>query len=278
MVASIVFSGCFFWFSTATSDQVVIQRYLCTRNARQARRSLLGGMIGDVCITVILGIVGCALLGFFLRHPEFRADPSQEVMEQADKLFPHFMGTILPPGISSLLVAAIFAAAMSSLDSGITAISLVLITDFADVFARGISVDSRRLLARARFLGMLVGLVAMVLSFSNICVQRGFPEANLFELGFKISQFFIAPLFVVLVLAFFIPFSTPAGAWSAIGMGISTGIMFTYWNTIMGFFVENPGTFSFLWIGPSASMCSFLAGVAVSAITYHSKSQATSKE
>ena len=48
----------------------------------------------------------------------------------ADRVFPHFIGHHLPVGAAGLLVAALFAAAMSSLDSGINSVATVLIVDF----------------------------------------------------------------------------------------------------------------------------------------------------
>ena len=265
-VASAVFASCFFWISAATSDQVMIQRYLCTRDVREARRSLRNCLIGDVAVSVVLGCLGFALLGFYLQFPDRLADPSISVAAQADDLFPHFIGAALPAGVSGLLVAALFAAAMSSLDSGITAISSVLMTDFKALFERGLGADAGRALARARWVGAWIGLLAIALSFTNILVRALFPEANLFEIGFKISEFFVAPLFVLFALAFFVPFSTPAGAWAVVAAGVLSGVLFTYWRPIVGRFVET-GELSFLWIAPAASLCSFLCGVLVSGIT-----------
>jgi SSS family solute:Na+ symporter len=245
---------------------VVIQRYLCTRDAGQARRSLGICMLGDIAILLVLYILGIALLGFFLRFPELLPDPGVLVTEQADRLFPHFIGHVLPPGITGLLVAALFAAAMSSLDSGISSIASVLMTDFKAVLARGAGTDERRLMVRARWASVCIGVTAIALSFSNIGVMMLNPDANLFEIGFKISNFFIAPLFVLFVLAFFFKGSTPAGAWAAVITGFLAGVLFSYWKPIVGLLFETQ-EFSFLWIAPAATLCSAGAGMAVSAFT-----------
>jgi len=223
-------------------------------------------MLGDLGISVALYAVGFALLGFFLRFPDLLADQSKSVIEQADGLFPHFIGAVLPAGVSGLLVAALFAAAMSSLDSGISAIGSVLMTDFRNVFARGLGGDEKRLMVRARWSSVCIGVGAIALSYSNILLRMIFPDANLFEIGAKLSGFFIAPLFVLFALAFFVRFSTPAGGWAAIIVGVLSGVLFTYWKPIVGLFFET-GEFSFLWIAPSATLSSFLAGVVVSLFT-----------
>lgn len=265
-VVSAILCTCYFWISVSTSDQLMIQRYLCTRNAHVARRSLLNGMLGDAIISSVLAVVGLALLGLYLRFPGLLPDPSQSVGRQADQLFPHFIGSILPAGFSGLLVAALFAAAMSSLSSGISAISSVLITDFRSVFARGLADDQKSLVRRARGIGVWIGAVAIGLSSTNFLVAKVFPDANLFELGFKISEFFAAPLFVLFLLAFFVPFSTPAGAWTAVVVGIVSGVLFSYWKPIVGQFTET-GEFSFLWISPATACCSLLSAVVVSGFT-----------
>ena len=267
-VASAIFNGCFFWIATATSDQVMIQRYLCTRNAPQARRSLLTGMLGDIAIMVVLFLVGIALLGYFTQFPGETADPTKSITEQADDLFPQFIGAVLPQGITGLLVAALFAAAMSSLDSGITAISSVLITDFKGIFARAVS-DERAMVRRARWASLAIGIVAIIMSFTNFAVQAAFGDINLFELGGKISGFFIVPLFILFVMAFFVKFSTPAGAWAAIVVGFLAGVLFSYWKPLFDWWNGNNEAleFSFQWITISAAFFSIGAGMAVSLVT-----------
>src|SRR5439155_3399464 len=72
------------WICTAASDQMMIQRYLCTRDARAARRSFLHCLIGDVGIVVVLWMIGFALLGYFLRFASETPDPTRSIVEQAD--------------------------------------------------------------------------------------------------------------------------------------------------------------------------------------------------
>jgi len=250
------------WVCTATSDQVVIQRYLCTRNAREARRSFLHCLLGDAGIGVVLWVVGIALLGFFLRFPNELADTSKSVIDQADKLFPHFIGAILPAGVTGLLVAALFAAAMSSMDSGISSIGSVLLTDFKNTFAKGCDDNEQRLLKRAKLIGVVTGAVAISFSYGIEYV----PAGNLFEIGSRITALFISPLFVLFALAFFVKFSTPAGAWSAIWVGFLSGVLFAYWEQIVGLFGRTE-VFSFILIMPLSVLCSLVAGIAVSKFT-----------
>ena len=89
-----------------------------------------------------LAFVGFALLGYFNRYPEL-LPADIDLKSNADRVFPHFIAFHLPPGISGLVVAAMFAAAMSSIDSGVNSITAVVVTDLLPVLnARRSSPDS----------------------------------------------------------------------------------------------------------------------------------------
>lgn len=248
------------WICTAAADQVVIQRYLCTRNARSARRSFLNCIIGDAGIMLVLCLVGIALVGFYLKFPEKLAPGTPSIADYADKLFPQFIGRVLPGGLSGLMIAALFAAAMSSLDSGISSIGTVLMVDFKSIFARGCSTDKQQL-TRAKIIGLFVGLSGI-----GLCYLMDFvPRRNFFDIVQRIN-FMIVPLASVFILAFFIKFSTPAGAWTALLSGFFSGILFSYWKQIIGLFTET-NDFSVMLIVPLSLAISLVSGIVISLFT-----------
>jgi solute:Na+ symporter, SSS family len=261
-VLSVIIYGCSFWILTATGDQVVIQRFLTTRDVKSARRSVALSLVGDWCIGLTLFLTGMALVGFYLKFPEQLPDMSLGLTEQADDLFPHFIAAVLPVGLTGLVVSALFAAAMSSLDSGISSISTVLMTDFAGLFARRSGEDTNRL-RRARIVGVFVGCVAMVMSFAVTLV----PGANLLEMTVRVSSLLAAPLFVTFILAFYVKSSTPAGAWMAIVVGALTALSLTYSEQIISLFVTTDTAISITLIMPISALVAFIAGVVVSRFT-----------
>ena len=260
-VFSAVLYATSYWVLTATADQVVIQRFLSTRDAASARRSFGISMLGDLCTSLVMFTTGLALLGFFLRFPELKPDTAAPVTAQADRLFPHFIAAILPAGLTGLVASALFAAAMSSLDSGISSISTVLITDFPKVFARGCG-DEVRLLRRARLLASSVGVVAIAMSFLVTLV----PGQNLLEMTVRVSSLLAAPLFVTFALAFYAKSSTPAGAWAAIAVSLCSAVFMTYWQQIVSLFTETPD-FSIVLIMPLSALLGFITGMVVSQFT-----------
>ena len=261
-VFTALLSSILWWVCNAASDQMMIQRYLCTRDARAARRSFLYCLIGDIAIVVVLWIIGFALLGYYLRFSADAPDPSMAISQQADELFPHFIATVLPTGLRGLIVAALFAAAMSSLSSGISSVGTVLIIDFGNIFARGTGGEPHALARRAKHLGLVIGLASILFSF----VIGYVPGENIYTIAFRISGFFVAPLFALYVLAFFVPFSTPAGAWVAIIAGFFSGILFSYWEQIVGS-VTPTSSLSVLLIMPFSLVISLGAGILISLVT-----------
>lgn len=261
-VVSVIIYGCSYWIMAATGDQIVIQRFLSTKDAASARRSFGLSLIGDAVTSTVLFLTGLALVGFYLRFPGNLPDASASISGQADKLFPHFIGEELPGGLTGLVVSAIFAAAMSCLNSGINSISTVLVKDFPNVFARGCNTDDRQL-TRARYVGILVGSVAIGMSFAVTYM----PGNNLLEITVRLSSLLAAPLFVAFALAFFAKRSTPAGAWTGITVGALMGFLLTFWHPIVHAITGSESTMSITFIMPLSALAAYLSGVIVSRFT-----------
>jgi SSS family transporter len=109
--------GCFLTMSTHGTDQYLVQRYLCTDRPRRAAAALLSS--GAVVLAQFIGFLFIGLLLFAFYHPY--SDPAYASAASTafpfaggDRVFPDFITKHLPSGLSGLVVAAIFAAAMSS--------------------------------------------------------------------------------------------------------------------------------------------------------------------
>lgn len=94
-----------------TSDQTVIQRYLTTKDERSARHSIMMNGVMSVFISIVFFAIGTGLYTFFKTHPA----ALDYTMGKADTIFPFFMMSQLPQGVAGLLIAAIFAATMSTI-------------------------------------------------------------------------------------------------------------------------------------------------------------------
>ena len=108
--------GCFLTMSTHGTDQYLVQRYLCTDSPRKAGLALLTS--GVVVLLQFAGflLIGVLLFAFYRPDllPTYLSGPAAAPFQAADQVFPDFITRHLPTGLSGLVVAAIFAAAMSS--------------------------------------------------------------------------------------------------------------------------------------------------------------------
>jgi SSS family solute:Na+ symporter len=115
------------------TDQDMTQRMLTCKDVGAARRSvILSGFI-SIPIAALFLFVGIALFAFYQVHLD--ASLPMKMMEDgasevaADKVFPWFIGTQLPSGLRGLLLVGVLAAAMSSLDSTMGALSSSALVD-----------------------------------------------------------------------------------------------------------------------------------------------------
>ncbi|HEX5885925.1 MAG TPA: sodium:solute symporter [Pyrinomonadaceae bacterium] len=109
--------GCFLTMSTHGTDQYLVQRYLCTDRPRKAIVALLTS--GGIVLAQFIGFLFIGVLLFAFYQPF--TDPAYATATSTafpftggDRVFPDFITKYMPTGLSGLVVAAIFAAAMSS--------------------------------------------------------------------------------------------------------------------------------------------------------------------
>jgi SSS family solute:Na+ symporter len=108
------------------TDQVMAQRMLCCRGPREARRAIIVSSAG-VLVAALMLLVGVGLFAYFAYYPIGEAG-EWLVEDRPDRIFPIFIVQVLPAGISGLVVAAIFAAAISTLDSTLAALAQTTVT------------------------------------------------------------------------------------------------------------------------------------------------------
>jgi solute:Na+ symporter, SSS family len=121
-----VIGGAFLTTATHGTDQLMVQRYLCAKNSRQATAALLTSGVVIFAQFILFLLIGVMLFVFYRK---FGGLPP-EAVAKADRVFPHFIVTQLPVGVIGLVVAAIFAAAMSTLSSSLNSLSATAVTDF----------------------------------------------------------------------------------------------------------------------------------------------------
>ncbi|HZI19201.1 MAG TPA: sodium:solute symporter [Pyrinomonadaceae bacterium] len=121
-----IIGGAFLTTATHGTDQLMVQRYLSSKGPRQATLALLvSGVIVFAQFALFL-LIGVMLFVYYQHFPVLPA----EVAARADRVFPHFIVTELPRGLVGLVIAAIFAAAMSTLSSSLNSSAATSMADF----------------------------------------------------------------------------------------------------------------------------------------------------
>ena len=101
------------------TDQLVAQRLFCCASARDARRAIISSSLG-VLLTMLVMVVGVGLWAYYQQFPLAGAS-AQAIAERPDRIVPLFVREVMPVGLKGLVVAGALAAAISSLDSILSA-------------------------------------------------------------------------------------------------------------------------------------------------------------
>ncbi|HYL99424.1 MAG TPA: sodium:solute symporter, partial [Blastocatellia bacterium] len=118
-----VVGGTFFTLASHGTDQLIVQRLLASRSRRDSQKALiLSGVVVFLQFALFLGI-GTMLFAYYTHVP--LAQP----LATSDQVFPTFIVQRLPHGIAGLVIAAIFAAAMSNLSGSLNALSSSTLLD-----------------------------------------------------------------------------------------------------------------------------------------------------
>lgn len=158
-----VIGGCFLTMSTHGTDQFLVQRYLCTDKPRAAITALMTS--GAVVLGQFIGFlfIGVLLFAFYapFNMEGYASATGAFPFTGGDKVFPDFITQKMPTGLSGLVVAAIFAAALSS---SLNSIAATAVNDIYKPYAKDKS--DRHLMKIAGLLTVIVGIVQIAIAIS----------------------------------------------------------------------------------------------------------------
>lgn len=245
-VVGSIFSVFLWTVCTSMGDQVSVQRFMATEDAKAARKALAMQLIVSCVVGVTLGVVGVALLGYFQAFPDLLPEDGT-LKSQADKMFPFFIAEQLPPVVTGLVVSGLFAAAMSSIDSGVNSITAVVMTDFLDRFGRKPDTEKKHL-RLARGLAVGIGVVVVLLS-----TFMEYIPGNFMGVTNKTVNLLTVPIALLFFFALFVPFANAKGVWIGTIASVTVSVLIAFSGV---FFGVDPITeldpISFQWITPAA--------------------------
>jgi SSS family transporter len=229
-----------------TVDQATVQRYFTAKSLKDAKKSFWLNSFANVSLHFGLAFLGLALLAYFMRHPY--PETIQGLPFKSDWGYPYFAATALPVGVAGLLLAALYAATMSSVDSGINSCTTAFMVDFWRRFKFGeVSVDVTREsdeenahdLHLARVLTIILGLfITFVACFvGNL--------GTIIEIAGKLVNGFCGPMFAIFLLGMFTKRARSLGVCFGAGGAMLIMWYFTFFSTAKLNF-EWPSTFGLI--------------------------------
>ena len=227
----------FFWYlQKYTVDQTIVQRYLVAPTDREAIRGVGLGVLLCIPVWALFLLIGTLTWAYYKLSGE--ALPS--FIAKADQVYPHFLVTHIPAGLAGIIMASLFAAAMSTISSDLNCFAVVGVEDFYRRL-RPAATDRERLLAGkvvVALAGALCTVVALLLARTN---------GNALSLYFTASSILAGGLFGVFFLAFASTRACTTGVW----IGIAANLLFTTYATLTSGKdrILDLGAWNFKWQG-----------------------------
>jgi solute:Na+ symporter, SSS family len=236
-------------------DQNFVQRYATAKSDRAAANSVWLGALLYVPISMMFFFIGTALFAFYTAQPHLLPG-SVQAGGTADAVFPHFIVTQLPPGLTGLLIAAVFAAAMSSVDSSLNSSATVFLRDIYRRYWRQHIGDRESM--RVLYAATLVwGVAGTATAFAMIQVKSAL------DAWWSLAGIFSGGMLGLFLLGLIV---RRAGNPAAI-TGVVTGLLVILWLTFSpkwtGPLAEYRSPFHTHWIIVLGTVTIFFAGFCV---------------
>ena len=243
-LGAVLINGIFVNLSQYGPDQITLQRYLTTPDVHSGRNSMLFNAVLTIPVGLILLFIGGALYVFYLKNPARLGNVST-----GDAVLPHFVIHELPAGVSGVFIAAMFAAAMSTIDSVINSLSTSSMKDFYERhFGRNKS--ERSLLNVSRFFTVLWGGCATLLA---LYIQY---FENILSASKTLAGLFSGSLLGVFMRGLLTVRATAMGALTGALVGFAVVASIVTWTSA-----------SFLWYAPAGCVVTFLLGYGLSCLS-----------
>ncbi len=208
----LVFNGIFYALQKYGTDQSIVQRYLTARTDKDAKKASYLGILMSVPAWALFMFVGTCLFAYY----QINAGSLPEGIK-SDAVFPHFIATEMPVGITGLIIAALVAGAISSIDADVNCISAVVVEDYYARFRPHAS-DKKKLLV-GKVSVVVIGIAAILIALLYVAWGGEGVLGTLFGLYAIVS----AGIVGIFILGLF----SRRANWQGLYIGIAGAILFT---------------------------------------------------
>ncbi len=237
-----VIGGGFLTMASHGTDQLIVQRLLTCRDLRASRKALIGSGFAVIVQFTLFLVIGVGLWAFYQARP----------FERGDEIFARFIVEELPSGVTGLLLAGVFAAAMSSLSSSINSLASASAYDFWAP-ARG-ETDDARILRAGRGFTLLWSVLLVGGAIVFIPLSAG---TTAVEVALAIASLVYGGLLGAFALGVFSTRATGSGA--IVGMTVGIATVTAIWMT-------RPEDLAWPWFVPTGCFVTIGVGLLASGL------------
>jgi SSS family solute:Na+ symporter len=150
-------------------DQNYIQRYMTTASEKEAKASALFGSLLYIPVSLLFFYIGTALFAYYNAQPGLLPDYLR-MPGSGDKVFPFFIATGLPAGLTGLLIAAIFSAGMSTVSTSLNSSATIFLSDYYKrYFNKG--ADEKTSMQVLRISSFITGILGIGIALALVGVE-----------------------------------------------------------------------------------------------------------
>jgi SSS family solute:Na+ symporter len=201
-----VAGGCFLTMASHGTDQLLVQRLLTCRNQRDSQKALIVSGFLVLAQFALFLTLGMMLHAYYAQHP-------LPPLASNDEIFPAFIVRSLPHGVAGLVIAAIFAAAMSNLSGSLNSLASTTVLDFYRPLW-GTSASEASLLRLSRWLTAAWGVVLIAIAIA----ARDW--GSVFTVGLTIASIVYGPMLGAFLLGVLTRTATEAGVMAGIAVSL----------------------------------------------------------
>jgi SSS family solute:Na+ symporter len=203
-------NGAFYAIQKYGTDQTVVQRYLTAKTDKGAIRASLMGILLTVPVWMLFMFIGTSLFAYYQQH-------SLPAGIQAPQVFPYFIATRLPVGVTGLILSAMISAAICSLSADLNSLAAVGVEDYYKKMRRNRT--DKEYLKAGRWTVVISGLIAIGIGI--LYIQAG--SEGVLGIVFTLYAIFSGGIVGIFMLGIFSARANRQG----VTIGIITCIIFT---------------------------------------------------
>ena len=202
-------------------DQNYVQRYIAAKTDKEAKRSAFFGGMLYIPVSLLFLFIGTALFAFY-ESGAASLPPELLDVTKSDRIFPFFIVTQLPAGLTGLLIAAIFAAGMSTISTSYNSSATVFLTDYYQRYFKKQASDKQ-----AMKVLYISSVIISILGISIAIVMINVKSA--LDTWWKLASVFSGGMLGLFLLAAFSKSRHVLGA----VIGVISGLLVILWLTVM---------------------------------------------